>query len=160
MAVQSESFDSYADQSFDSHGDRRLIAAFQAGDADAFAQIIGVHGNSLAAEARRRLRSSGDAEDAVQETLIRAYLSLDRFGGEYRLHAWLSRILANVCADAGTRRAAEARLVDRLGPPRDEAPPADEGIGDAERRLAIKEAVDTLPDSYRMAIVLREIEER
>ena len=96
----------------------------------------------------------------MQETLLRAYLALDRFGGEYRLHAWLSRILANVCADTGTRRAAEVRLVDRLGPPRDEAPPADEGIGDAEQRQAVKEAVDSLPDSYRRAFVLREIEER
>ena len=147
-------------QFFDSDGDRRLIAAFQAGDADVFAQIVGLHRDSLAAEARRRLRSSDDAEDAVQETLLRAYLALDRFGGEYRLHAWLSRILTNVCADTGNRRAAEIRLVDRLGPPRDEAPPADEGIGDAERRRAVKEAVDSLPDSYRMAFVLREIEER
>jgi RNA polymerase sigma-70 factor (ECF subfamily) len=147
-------------QFFDSDGDRHLIAAFQAGDADVFAQIVGLHRDSLAAEARRRLRSSDDAEDAVQETLLRAYLALDRFGGEYRLHAWLSRILTNVCADTGNRRAAEIRLVDRLGPPRDEAPPADEGIGDAERRRAVKEAVDSLPDSYRMAFVLREIEER
>ena len=147
-------------QFFDSDGDRRLIAAFQAGDADVFAQIVGLHRDSLTAEARRRLRSSDDAEDAVQETLLRAYLALDRFGGEYRLHAWLSRILTNVCADTGNRRAAEIRLVDRLGPPRDEAPPADEGIGDTEQRQAVKEAVDSLPDSYRMAFVLREIEER
>src|SRR5674476_1685730 len=147
-------------QAFDAYDDRDLVAAFQAGDADAFTQIVGVHHRSLTAEAQRRLRSPGDAEDAVQETLLRAYLALDRFGGEYRLHAWLSRILTNVCADTGNRRAAEVRLVARLGPPLDEAPPADEGIGDAERRRAVKEAVDSLPDSYRMAFVLREIEER
>jgi RNA polymerase sigma factor (sigma-70 family) len=147
-------------QAFDAYDDRDLVAAFQAGDADAFAQIVGVHHRSLTAEAQRRLRSPGDAEDAVQETLLRAYLALDRFGGEYRLHAWLSRILANVCADTGARRAAEVRLVDRLGPERDEAPPADVGIGDAELRQTVREAVDSLPDSYRVAFVLREIEER
>jgi len=147
-------------QAFDAYDDRDLVAAFQAGDADAFAQIVGVHHRSLTAEAQRRLRSPGDAEDAVQETLLRAYLALDRFGGEYRLHAWLSRILANVCADTGARRAAEVRLVDRLGPERDDAPPADVGIGDAELRQTVREAVDSLPDSYRVAFVLREIEER
>src|ERR1035437_4689812 len=146
-------------QAFDAYDDRDLVAAFQAGDADAFAQIVGVHHRSLTAEAQRRLRSPGDAEDAVQETLLRAYLALDRFGGEYRLHAWLSRILANVCADTGARRAAEVRLVDRLGPARDEAPPADVGIGDAELRQTVKEAVDSLPDAYRVAFVLREIQE-
>ncbi len=151
MVVQSQALDDY--------DDRRLVAAFQAGDVDAFAQIVGAHHRSLTAEARRRLRSSGDAEDAVQETLLRAYLALDRFGGEYRLHAWLSRILANVCADTGARRNAELRLVDRLGSPRDEAPPADEGIGDADQQRAVKEAVNSLPESYRMAFILREIEE-
>ena len=147
-------------QAFDAYDDRDLVAAFQAGDADAFAQIVGAHHRSLTAEAQRRLRSPGDAEDAVQETLLRAYLALDRFGGEYRLHAWLSRILANVCADTGARRAAEVRLVDRLGPERDEAPPADVGIGDAELRQTVRKAVDSLPDSYRVAFVLREIKER
>ncbi|HEX3842248.1 MAG TPA: RNA polymerase sigma factor [Acidimicrobiales bacterium] len=151
MVVQSQSLDAY--------DDRRLVAAFQAGDADAFAQIVGAHHSSLTAEARRRLRSSGDAEDAVQETLLRAYLALDRFGGEYHLHAWLSRILANVCADTGARHSAELRLVDRLGAPRDEAPPADEWIGDSDQQRAIKEAVDSLPESYRTAFVLREIQE-
>jgi RNA polymerase sigma-70 factor (ECF subfamily) len=146
-------------QSLDAYDDRRLVAAFQAGDVNAFAQIVVAHHSSLTAEARRRLRSSGDAEDAVQETLLRAYLSLDRFGGEYRLQPWLSRILANVCADAGARRSAELRLVDRMGPPRDEAPPADEGIGDAEQQRAVKDAVNSLPESYRTAFVLREIEE-
>jgi RNA polymerase sigma-70 factor (ECF subfamily) len=151
MVVQSQSLDAY--------DDRRLVAAFQAGDVDAFTQIVGAHHGSLTAEARRRLRSYGDAEDAVQETLLRAYLALDRFGGEYRLHAWLSRILANVCADAGARRSAELRLVDRMGSPRDEAPPADEGVGDAEEHRAAREAIAALPDSYRMAFVLREIED-
>jgi RNA polymerase sigma-70 factor (ECF subfamily) len=151
MVVQSQPLDAY--------DDRRLVAAFQAGDADAFAQIVGAHHRSLTAEARRRLRSPGDAEDAVQETLLRAYLALDRFGGEYRLHAWLSRILANVCSDTGARRNAELRLVDRLGSPRDEAPPADERIGEAEQQRAVKEAVESLPESYRMAFILRAIDE-
>jgi RNA polymerase sigma-70 factor (ECF subfamily) len=151
MVVQSQSLDAY--------DDRRLVAAFQAGDADAFAQIVGAHHSSLTAEARRRLRSTGDAEDAVQETLLRAYLALDRFGGDYHLHAWLSRILANVCADAGARQAAELRLVDRMGAPQEDAPPADEGVEDAEQQRAVKEAVDSLPESYRMAFILREIEE-
>jgi RNA polymerase sigma factor (sigma-70 family) len=110
MAVQPEILDAY--------DDKELVAAFQAGEEDAFNRIVAVHYPSLLAEARRRLRSMGDAEDAVQETLLRAYLALERFGGEFRLRAWLSRILANACADAASRRAGELRLFDgRMRPP-------------------------------------------
>ncbi len=152
MAVQPETLDAY--------DDRSLVAAFQAGEEDAFSRIVGTHYHSLLAEARRRLQSSGEAEDAVQETLLRAYLALDRFGGEFRLRAWLSRILANACTDAKVRRSGELRLYDRLAHRRDVGPAADEEIGDDELRRKINEAVAALPDSYRVAFVLREIEER
>ncbi len=152
MAVQPETLDSY--------DDRRLVAAFQTGEEDAFARIVGAHYSSLLAEARRRLRSAADAEDAVQETLLRAYLALDRFGGEYRLRAWLGRILANTCADARARRSGELRLFDRLAHRHDEVPGADEEVGDLQLRRKVKEAIASLPDSYRVAFVLREVEER
>jgi RNA polymerase sigma-70 factor (ECF subfamily) len=152
MAVQPETLDLY--------DDRQLVAAFQAGEGDAFERIVSAHYASLLAEARRKLRSSGDAEDAVQETLLRAYLALDRFGGEYRLRAWLSRILTNACADARARRSGELRLFDRLAHRRDEVPGADEGVGDSELRRKVKEAIASLPETYRMAFVLREVEER
>lgn len=149
-----------APETLDVYDDRRMVAAFQAGDEDAFCRIVGTYYRSLLAEARRRLRSDGEAEDAVQETLLRAYLALDRFGGEFRLRAWLSRILANACNDALARRAGELRLYDRLSHRRAEEPAADEDIGDSELRRKIKEAVESLPSSYRVAFVLRDIEER
>ena len=152
MAVQPETLDSY--------DDRRLVGAFQAGEEDAFARIVGAHYSSLLAEARRKLRSAGDAEDAVQETLLRAYLALDRFGGEYRLRAWLSRILTNACTDVRSRRSGELRLVDRLAHRRDEVPGADEWVADSELRRKIEEAIASLPETYRVAFVLREVEER
>jgi len=152
MAVQPETLDSY--------DDRRLVIAFQTGEGDAFERIVGAHYSSLLVEARRRLRSAGDAEDAVQETLLRAYLALDRFGGEYRLRAWLSRILANTCADVRARHSGELRLVDRLAHRRDEAPGADERIADLELRRKVKDAIASLPETYRVAFVLREVEER
>ena len=64
MAVQPETLDLY--------DDRQLVAAFQAGEGGAFERIVGAHYASLLAEARRKLRSASDAEDAVQETLLRA----------------------------------------------------------------------------------------
>ncbi len=140
--------------------DRALVSAFQAGEEGAFGEIVRAHYPTLLARARRRLGNTSDAEDAVQETFLRAYLALDRFAGEFRLGAWLNRILVNTCADAGARRAGEVKLRDRLASRRQEVHMPDEAAGDPELRRVIREAIDSLPESYRVAFVLREIEEK
>ena len=153
MAIQPEALDAYDD-------DRTLVAAFQAGDEAAFGRIVRVHYPALLAKARRRLGTGGDAEDAVQDALLRAFLALDRFGGEFNLSAWLNRILANACADAAGRRSSELRMRDRLAAWREEVSPAGEDESDADLHRIINEAIASLPESYRVAFVLREVEEK
>src|SRR5579863_1253466 len=94
----------------------RLVTAHRCGDRDAFDEIVRSHYPSLLATARHRLGNSEDAKDAVQETLLRALLALDRFGdtGDWRLGAWLNTILIHVCADIPMRRRPTAPLSDWL----------------------------------------------
>ena len=81
-----------------------LLAAARAGDEDAFARIVEEHRLPLHAHCYRMLGSLQDAEDALQETFLRAWRGLSEFGGRSSLRTWLYRIATNVCIDASSRR--------------------------------------------------------
>jgi len=139
---------------------RQLVEAHQAGDRQAFEEIARLAYPSLYGHARRKLGDHHAAEDAVQDTLVRAYRALPRFDGDFRLHAWLHRILANVCSDEGSRRCRETDAVERVGslavnPVPD---PADLTVT-ASVRSSVVGALTELPDRYREAVFLRYLED-
>ncbi len=137
---------------------RLLVEAHRVGDPDAFATIVRDHYRMLLAQAERSLGNRSEAEDAVQEVFERALRAIDRFGGEYRLAAWLSLITSNVCANHGTRRLAQRRLTERMGlhavPATDGA---DESISDPAVLATVRAAIDALPSSQRHTFVLHEL---
>jgi RNA polymerase sigma-70 factor (ECF subfamily) len=121
----------------------------------------------------RMLGSAFDAEDAVQETMVRAWRSLDRFEGRSALKSWLYRIATNVCYDALAGRERRARPMD-LGPA---VEPLFENLAElpevtwitplatpdelAEQRdtlrLAFVAALQHLPPKQRAALILCEV---
>ena len=142
--------------------DRELVAAHQAGDTDAFEELVREHRSSLYGHARRKLLCDATAEDAVQETLVRAYRALPRFNGEYRLGPWLHRIMANVCVDEVNRRRRDGEKKDLLSAQPGEhldAPGADEELGLHVDDEALKSALSEIADPYREALVLRFVDE-
>ncbi|WTB82106.1 sigma-70 family RNA polymerase sigma factor [Streptomyces cellulosae] len=130
----------------------------------------------------RMLGSSFEAEDAVQDTMIRAWRSLDKFEGRSSLRSWLYRIATNVCLDmlsAGNKRArpmdltestplAQAALSPRpdhtwLEPMPDDrvlptpADPAEAAVAKESVRLAFMAALQRLPAKQRAVLILREV---
>lgn len=91
---------------------RALVEAAQRGDHGAFEALANTRVDRLFAVARLILRDVHLAEDAVQETLIKAWRELPRLRDVERLDAWLHRLLVNACADQGRARRRLSNEVD------------------------------------------------
>jgi RNA polymerase sigma-70 factor (ECF subfamily) len=88
----------------DSTREQELIDAARRGDDEAFGRIAEQHRAELLAHCYRMLGSMDDAEDMLQETLLRAWRGLNGFAGRSSLRTWLYRIATNACLDAIARR--------------------------------------------------------
>jgi RNA polymerase sigma-70 factor, ECF subfamily len=121
------------------------------------------HRAALTRHCTRMLGSSTEAEDAVQETLLRAWRNHERFEGRSALGSWLYRIATNVCIDMLNGRSRRAVPVDpaslqsaplHAGP---ETDPAERALGREHLRLALVTAVERLPPRQRAVLLLREV---
>ncbi len=91
--------------------DQDLVVAFQAGRPGSYDEIYSRYSDRVMRVCLRMLVKPQDAEEAVQETFLKAYQALGRFNGSYQLGAWLCRIAANVCLDQLRSRSRSAKLV-------------------------------------------------
>src|SRR5262245_55239687 len=92
-----------------------LLKAAQAGDEAAFGRLLSPYRRELRAHCYRIAGSLHDAEDLLQESLLRAWKGLPGFEGRAGLRTWLYRVTTNACLDALDKRSAR-RLPMELGP--------------------------------------------
>jgi RNA polymerase sigma-70 factor (ECF subfamily) len=152
-------------------GERDLLDRLRAGDGEAFAELVREHGGRLLAVAQRFLRSSEDSADAVQEAFLAAFRSLGSFQGSSALSTWLHRILVNAClmklrSRSRRRESPVEDLLPRFDAAGRHAGPVPRWMEDPHERLAAEEvrqtvrrAIQRLPDSLRVVLLLRDIEE-
>lgn len=123
-----------------------------------FEQLYRTHYARVRGLCRHLLGPAGNAEDAAQEAFMRAYRAFDSYDPSQPFAAWIMRIASNHCVDLVRRRANEARLFAADAPePRDavcDAPGALAGLITRERAAAVQAAIATLPEKYRVPLVL------
>ncbi|HYI61930.1 MAG TPA: RNA polymerase sigma factor [Acidimicrobiales bacterium] len=137
-----------------------LVARAQAGDDQAFEDLVTATHVETYTLARRLTGNDDDARDVVQEAYLRAYRSLDRFRGEARFSTWMYRITAN-CASTqvGRRRRhrhdelLEDLVVVDTRPELDPEAQADA----ADLRHRVNGALDELPPKLRAVVILRDV---
>ena len=91
---------------------QELLEAARGGDEGAFASLVDPHRGELHAHCYRMLGSVHDAEDAVQEAMLRAWRALEKFEGRSSLRSWLYRIATNTSLDAIEKRPKRVLPVD------------------------------------------------
>src|SRR5436190_15334054 len=143
-----------------------LIERAVAGDHAAFEQIMIHSQQRVMAMSWRMLGNEADARDASQEVFLRVYKYLKRYDQNQDFFAWLYRITVNVCRDILKQR---RRQDDRIVPNDEHADDemleipalqdnAEQMLLSMQRRELIAQAIATLPDKERAAIVLRDLE--
>jgi RNA polymerase sigma-70 factor, ECF subfamily len=165
-------------------GERELLEAAKRGDEGAYNSLVETHRRELHAHCYRMLGSVHDAEDALQEALLRAWRALGRFEGRSSIRSWLYKIATNTCLDAIARRPKRVLPID-YGPAADPhagpgeplmesvwvEPYADERLGledgyaAPEARYEQRESVELafiaalqhLPPNQRAVLILREV---
>lgn len=140
----------------------RVIRSLQNGDRECFDDLVRQYRPGLLAYARRRTPNATAAEDAVQETFLRAYRSIGRLSDDSRLGPWLYRILGNVCIDDSHRRSREMNKVAKFSadPVLTQMNPSIENqLGLDDDTSELTRALAGLPDGYREALTLRFVDE-
>jgi RNA polymerase sigma-70 factor, ECF subfamily len=164
--------------------EREQLEAARGGNKDAFRELVEPHRKELHAHCYRMLGSVHDADDAVQDALLRAWRGLAKFEGRSSLRSWLYRITTNACLDVISRRPKRVLPIDR-----EPAADPDDGLGDAliesvwvepyaDEQLGLKDgfaapearyeqresvelafivALQHLPSAQRAALILRDV---
>ena len=147
-----------------------LLARMQAGDDDAFEACVRAYSGQLLAVARRILSHEEDARDAVQDAFLSAFKGIGRFDGLSRISTWLHRIVVNAALSRlrARQRRPEMSIEDllphfaegehQIDPPAPWKATSVAILQQQEAREMVRGCINRLPETYRIVLVLRDIE--
>ena len=135
--------------------DEDIVARVLSGEVPLFELLVRRHNQRLYRATKAILKDEAEAEDAMQEAYVRAFVKLDQFAGEAKFSTWLTKIAVYEALGRLRRRKRQEEIPDTMkshdNPERT--------VHDLQVRAAIEDAVDKLSPIYRAVFVLREVEE-
>src|SRR6201984_3268105 len=153
-------------RSGDDAEDVRLMRLVAGGDTTAFETLIERHQALVAGTVARMLGSNADVEDIAQQVFIRVWRSAGRYVARAKFTTWLLKITRNLVFNEMRRAKRHPHLPVQIDPETAELPLQDEATAtpdasllETELQRAIENAIAELPDTQRMALVLRRYEE-
>lgn len=152
--------------------DRQVVERVLSGDTDAFSVLEKKYRRMVSYLIRKMIRSDEDIEDLTQDTFMKAYAALRYYRPEFPFSTWLYKIASNRCIDHLRRlRSIPSSMVsidqpivgndggERFLDPRDHEPLPDAVVLAQERSALLREAMDALPEKYRVVMQLRHEED-
>ena len=157
-------------QSFISFADNALISAYLSGNESAFEALVHRYEDRLVNYLNNILHDYDLSVDLAQETFIRVFRNANHYKGKYKFSTWIYRIATNLAIDEMRRRERKGRFffynVISLFqkdeetfqfPDLKESP--ESALGNKERLQLLQTAIDSLPQKYRLAFILKEAQE-
>lgn len=151
--------------------DSALVDQLQNGDSLAFEELVRQHGPPLLRVARRMMKTEEDARDAVQDAFVAVFKSIGNFQESAQLSTWLHRICINACLMRlrSQRRRPEEDIEQYLPRFTDDGHQTNPSVSwreSAEGMMQrtevcelVRASIDRLPETYRVVLLLRDIEE-
>ena len=135
--------------------DDTLVAASLAGDTGAFVELVKRHDRATRAAAHAAIGPNGPLDDALQEGLLKAYKSLASYRTGTNFRGWLCRVVRNAALDQARQMKRVTPMGDRTKFLQSPTPSIDNNI---VNRLALRNAISTLPPKQREVLILIDVE--
>ncbi|HEX7517606.1 MAG TPA: sigma-70 family RNA polymerase sigma factor [Chthoniobacterales bacterium] len=146
--------------------DVRLMQLVSAGETVAFEELMERHQRLVVGTVARMLGNNSDIDDIAQQVFVRVWKSAKRYVPRAKFTTWLLKITRNLVFNELRRRSRHAQLPLQVEPEEEERPIKDEratapdaALLEQELQRAIETAIAQLPETQRMAVVLRRYEE-
>ncbi|MCY2925778.1 MAG: sigma-70 family RNA polymerase sigma factor [Planctomycetota bacterium] len=136
----------------DARDDVALMGDLAAGRTEALDELVRRHQEKVLALALRTLGDPDAAGDIAQEAFVKVFRSARRYQPSAKFTTWLYRIVVNCCLDQMRRRRPAANIDDVAAPAAGESAP--EGVIQAETALAVRAAIEALPERQRLVVIL------
>ncbi|MFQ5739118.1 MAG: RNA polymerase sigma factor [Acidobacteriota bacterium] len=157
-------------ESYVSFGDNALVSAYLQGHEEAFEVLVYRYQDKLVNYLNNLLHDYEMAVDLGQEAFIRVFQNADRYRGKYQFSTWIYRIATNLAIDEIRRRRRKGRFFfynvmslfqkdDMAYPLPDSRESPEKSLDRKEKLQRLQAAIDSLPQKYRLAFMLKEAQE-